>query len=305
METESVLRVGYHLINATLFKLAGTEVTVATLATAGLICLVTLYLARLLDRAVTRALTSRGVTREGSLVPARRLVRYIFLSIGFSVAIKTMGIDIATLFTAGAIFAVGIGFAMQSIAQNFVSGVILLVERAVKPGDVVELNGTFVRILEMGIRSTVARTRDDEELIIPNFTLAQSTVKNYTLTDSLYRLRAKVGVAYGSDMAKVKQVLLDVGNSIDWRVTDKEPLVLLESFGDSSVNFELSVWMVDPWEARPALSAIHEAIWFAFQKEQIVIAFPQLDVHLSPVVQEALMRGASSIGVENRLSKTS
>lgn len=288
METESFLRIGHRMANIVLFRVAGTDITVATLATAALIVILTLYLARLLDRAVVRALQARGVTREGSLVPARRLVRYIFLFLGFGVAINTMGIDIATLFTAGAIFAVGLGFAMQSIAQNFVSGVILLVERAVRPGDVVEVNGTFVRILEMGIRSTVARTRDDEELIIPNFTLAQSTVKNFTYTDSLYRLRSSVGVVYGSDMAKVKRVLQGVGEAIEWRVKEKAPMVLLSSFGDSAVIFELSVWMTDPWEARPALSRINEAIWWAFQEHGIVIAFPQLDVHLDEPALEAL-----------------
>lgn len=290
METDSFLHIGHRIANITLFRLAGTEVTVATLATAALIIILTFYLARLMDRAVVRALMARGVTREGSLIPARRLVRYVLLFLGFGIAINTMGIDIATLFTAGAIFAVGLGFAMQSIAQNFVSGVILLVERAVKPGDIVEVNGTFVRILEMGIRSTVARTRDDEELIIPNFTLSQSIVKNYTLSDSLYRLRSTVGVAYSSDMALVKRVLSEVGESLDWRVMEKEPLVLMTSFGDSSVLFELSVWMSDPWQSRPALSKVNEAIWWAFKENGITIAFPQLDLHLDDAMVEALSR---------------
>ena len=111
------------------------------------------------------------------------------------------------LFAAGAVFAIGLGFAMQNIVQNFVSGVILLAERTIKPGDVLQVDGRFVKVRHMGIRSTICRTLDEEEIIVPNATIVQSTVTNYTLQDSLFRLRCTVGVVYGSDMVLVKNTL--------------------------------------------------------------------------------------------------
>lgn len=279
MEWDSILRWGHRIANLTLFRLAGNEITIVELATAIGIGFLTLYVARLGENATQGALRARGVRSETTLVPAQKIVRYSLMSLGFVIAFHAVGIDLAALFTAGAIFAVGLGFAMQSIAQNFVSGVILLLERAIKAGDVVEVDGRFVRIVEMGIRSTIAKTRDEEEVIIPNHTLAQSSVKNFTYRDSLYRLRVPVGVAYSSDMAKVVEVLETVGREMKWRVTNKEPLVLWRDFGDSSMIFELSVWMQDPWTARLAESDIRRSIWNGLQAAGIVIAFPQMDVH--------------------------
>jgi len=131
----------------------------------------------------------------------------------------------------------------------------------------------------MGTRATVARTRDEEELIIPNSVLVQSTVTNHTLGDTLYRIRTKVGVAYGSDMERVFEVLLDAGRSVADRVPDKEPIILLLEFGDSSVVFEVSVWATDPWAARVTRSNLNMAIWRHLKDVGITIAFPQLDVH--------------------------
>ena len=134
-----------------------------------------------------------------------------------------------------------------------------------------------------------ASIADDEEIIIPNATIVQSTVKNYTLKDSIFRLRAKVGVTYGSDMALVKETLREVGASMEWRNRTKDPLVLMIDFGDSAVIFEVSVWIDNPWVQRRALSDLNEAIWWAFKEKGIVIAFPQLDVHLDREAVEAGM----------------
>jgi len=140
----------------------------------------------------------------------------------------------------------------------------------------------------MGIRATIARSLDEEEIIVPNSAIVQSTVTNYTLRDSLYRLRCTVGVTYGSDMARVKEVLQKVAEGISWRTQMRDPMVLLTEFGNSSVNFEVSIWMEDPWRIRSARSEVHEGIWWAFREAGITIAFPQLDVHFDPPVVESL-----------------
>ena len=161
-------------------------------------------------------------------------------------------------------------------------------ERAIKPGDVLEVEGQVVRVVKMGIRSTVARTRDEEELIIPNSTLVQSTVKNYTLQDSHYRIRGRVGVAYGSDMQEVRETLSRIAEEVDWRLEVREPLVFLKEFGDSSVVWEVSVWVSDPWGAQRSLSELNRAVWNGLQNDGITIAFPQLDVHFDPTVEESI-----------------
>jgi small-conductance mechanosensitive channel len=183
---------------------------------------------------------------------------------------------------------VALGFAMQNIAQNFVSGVILLVERSIKPGDILRVEGRLVKVMRMGIRATVSRTLDDEEIIIPNSVLVQNSVTNYTLKDRLYRLRALVGVVYWSDMALVRETLERVAKEIPWREKGPEPRILLRQFGDSSVDFEVSVWISDPWRVQLRLSELHEAIWWALKEAGITIAFPQVDVHLDPPVMRSL-----------------
>jgi hypothetical protein len=192
------------------------------------------------------------------------------------------------LFAAGAVFAVGLGFAMQNISQNFVSGVILLIERTIKPGDILQVETEIVRVKRMGIRATVSRTLDDEEIIIPNSVLVQNSVKNYTLQDSLFRLRTLVGVIYGSNMALVRETLERTTREIPWRVQAVQPRILMKQFGNSSVDFDVSVWIDDPWKKQVRLSELNERIWWALKEAGIVIAFPQLDVHFDPPVMSSI-----------------
>ena len=125
----------------------------------------------------------------------------------------------------------------------------------------------------------------------------QSTVKNYTLRDSHYRLRAEVGVIYGSDMDLVVTTLKQAADAVDSRMQSNEPLALLTGFGDSSVNFEVSIWIDDPWRARPVLSQLHQAIWRALKEAGITIAFPQLDVHFDqPIMDSAAAMAALRAG---------
>lgn len=278
------------VLNRPLFTLGPTAVTPALLLLILALLLVTLSASWLLQRIVGRTARRLGTTREGAVEAVQRLVHYGVLAVGLGMILNAVGIDLSTLFAAGAIFAIGLGFAMQNIAQNFVSGLILLVERSIKPGDVLEVEGTFVRVRQMGIRATIAWTLDDEEIIIPNSTIVQSTVKNYTLKDSVCRLRASVGVVYASDMRLVRKTLERVAQTMPWRNQGKDPLVQLVEFGDSAVVFEVSVWIDDPWFIRRARSELNEAIWWAFKDERIVIAFPQLDVHLDPAALDAVAR---------------
>jgi small-conductance mechanosensitive channel len=273
-----------------LFEVGGTSVTVASVVTFVLILMVTWWISRLLQGIVARGLRRSGLREEGTVATVRRLLHYVVLLVGLGVALQTVGSNLASLFAAGAVVAVAVGFAMQNILQNFASGVILLGERSITEGDVLEVEGTLIRVERIGTRATVARTRDDEQLIIPNSSLVQSTVKNYTLADPYYRVRTRVGVTYGSDQRRVEEVLTEAAGAVPSRYEGRDPAVLLVEFGDSSVVWEASVWAEDPWTARVTRSDLNKAIWWALKDAGITIAFPQLDVHFDAGVFDASSR---------------
>ncbi len=279
-------------LNSQLLDIGGTQITLATVLSVVLIVALTLWLSRLLQRLVALGFQRRGVDDPGTIGVLQRLIHYLSLVVGVGVGLQTLGVQLGALFAAGAVFAVGVGFAMQTMAENFVSGVLLLLERSIKPQDVLIWDGQMVRVEQMGIRSTIVRTLDGEELIVPNSKLVQSTVNNSTLHDKDYRLRVQVGVHYGSDMAQVRQVLERMARELTWCKRERNPMVLLMEFGSSSVNWEVSVWIVDPWRRRIAASQLREAIWQALQEHGIVIAYPQLDLHLDP----QLTRGLRAVG---------
>lgn len=279
------------VLDTKLVSIGETQITVSTVATVILVMLVTFWVSRVFRAVIVRAMTRRGGRPEVAAAVAR-LIHYVLTLLGVGVAFTAAGIDLGMLFAAGAIFAVGLGFAMQGIVENFVAGVILHSERTIRPGDVLSVDGTIVRVADIGIRSSIVQSRDGEDLIMPNSTLIQQTIKNYTLKNATVRLRMPVGVTYGSDMALVRQTLTETAREISskWAVADREPLVAMMEFGNHSVNWEVGIWMDDPWEWRPAISDLHEAVWWAFKAKGIVIAFPQLDVHLDAPVVESLQR---------------
>lgn len=278
------------VLNWEMFRLHGTPVTLASLLTAALVILAGLAISRVIQRGGHRAMAHRAAANAGNVQAVLRLTHYAIMLMAIATALQTVGIDLSTLFAAGAILAFGLGFAMQNIAQNFVSGVILLVERTVKPGDIVEVDGQVVRVEELALRATLVRTRFEEEMIVPNSLLVQSTIKNFTLHDSLYRVRTSIGVAYESDLRIVRSVLETAAASLSVREVDRAPLVLLTDFGSSSVDFEVSVWTRDPWSARRLQSQLNEAIWWALQDAGIGIPFPQRTVHVDADLLDALRR---------------
>ncbi|HJK89250.1 MAG TPA: mechanosensitive ion channel [Polyangiaceae bacterium LLY-WYZ-15_(1-7)] len=285
MNWESVLTSVRRVLATELFEIAGTTVTLATALTSLAILLLTLGISKVLRRGVKRAFALRGVTDEGTVAVVSKLLHYVVLFVGFGIALETLGIDLAALFAAGAVFAVGIGFAMQTVAQNFVSGVILLGERSITPGDVLEVDGQIVRVVKMGIRSTQAVTLDGEDLLLPNSMLVQNQVKNLTLDNPAVRVSLIVGVTYGSDMAQVQTVLERVAHEKHDEKAPGEPAVFLTLFNSSSVDFEVAVWTTSPWRMRKLKSELHHAVWDALKEAGVVIAFPQLDLHLDPDAQ--------------------
>lgn len=270
------------------FVISGTEVTFFSIITFIVIITGSIVFSSVIQRGLRKTLDKRFVKREGTLAALLRLLHYTILLVAFTIALQTVGINLSALFAAGAVFAIAIGFAMQNIVQNFVSGVILLLERSIKPGDILEVDGTVVKVVGMGIRTTVVRTWKEEELIMPNSIFSQSTVKNYTLNNNEFRLGVIVGVSYGSDLEKVFEVLEKTAGNVQWRLPEPVPRVMLQDFGSSSVDFGVYVSIDEPWRQRVLMAELRKDIWFAFKDAGITIAYPQLDVHLDAPVTNAL-----------------
>lgn len=288
METDNILSSIDRAMGKSLFTISGTEVTLFSIALFLSVLLITVLLSASLQRGLKKTLHARFSKKEGTLAALLRLLHYFILIVGFSIGLQIIGISLSALFAAGAVFAIAIGFAMQNVVQNFVAGVILLLERSIKPGDVLEVDGNIVKVMDMGIRTTIARTLIDEELIMPNAVFSQSTVKNYTLRDNVYRLGVVVGVSYDSDMDMVIRVLEKTASGVTWRLPEPGPAVRLLEFGSSSVDFGVYVSIDDPWQQRVLMSELRKDIWFAFKDAGITIAYPQLDVHFDSSIFETV-----------------
>ena len=276
------------ILELQLFTFGKTPITIARILTFVAVLLITMLISKGIRSALETTLKRRHLSTEGHVGVFSRLAHYGMLIIGLTVGFQVIGINLDTLFAAGALVAVGIGFALQTLTQNFVSGIILLLERAIKPGDILEVDGRVVKVEDLGIRSTIVRTLDEEHLIVPNGLLVQTSVKNFTLRDRVYRLRATVGVSYSSDLDLVISALTEAAKGLEIRIAEREPMVLLSDFGDSSVDFEVSIWIADPWAMRRIRSELLLAIWRSLHAAEVVIAFPQIDVHLDPEVVGAL-----------------
>jgi len=239
----------------------------------------------LLDETVTGSVLERGVR-----ISIGRLIQYFIIFIGFLLTVAVLGIDLTKLTIILSALGVGIGFGLQGVVNNFVSGLILLFERPVRVGDVIELGGRWAEIKSMGLRATTVQTFDQADLIIPNADLVSNQVTNWTLSNRQARLIIPVGVAYGSDIPLVIETLLECtrGNERIYKAT--EPQVLFLSFGESSLDFELRVWVKDVDDRLTASSELHQEIDRRFREANIEIAFPQRDLHVRSIDDSAIVR---------------
>lgn len=230
----------------------------------------------------------RGV-QLGVQMSMTRLIHYGIIFVGFLLALSFLGVNMKNITIIGGALGVGIGFGLQSIVSNFVSGLILLFERPIKAGDYVQLGERWGEISRVGLRSTVVRTFDRSEVVVPNSHLISNEVTNWTLTDRSIRLRLPVGVAYGSDIDKVIATLAECGRDNPTVLSNPPPQVLFMNFGESCLDFELRVWVSDIDNMVVARSEINQEIDRTFRAAGIEIAFPQRDLHLRSVDPSAAL----------------
>lgn len=209
------------------------------------------------------------------------IVKYFVLILGFTTVLQTSGINLSALgFVAGAL-GIGIGFGLQNITSNFISGLIILFERPVKVGDRVEIGDVIGSIVKISARSTTVVTNDNIAYIVPNSEFIENKVINWSFTDTKIRLGFDVGVSYNEDPEKVRAILLRIAKENPNVLNTPEPLIIFDEFGDSSLNFILYVWTSE-FINRPKIlkSELYFEIFKAFKKEGIEIPFPQRDLHV-------------------------
>ncbi|MGW8194224.1 MAG: mechanosensitive ion channel domain-containing protein [Desulforhopalus sp.] len=232
----------------------------------------------ILDETITGRKLTRGVRRS-----IAQLMRYCLIFAGFLLAFLTLGFDFTKLTIILSAFGVGIGFGLQNVVNNFVCGLILLFERPLTEGDTIEMGSRMAHIKKIGLRATVVETLDMADLIIPNADLINTHVTNWTLTNRQVRVSIPVGVAYGSDVSRVVETLLACATGQSEVVKTPHPEVLFVDFGDSSLDFELRVWIKDVDRRLQVRSELCHEIDRQFRDNNIVIPFPQRDVHFQGV----------------------
>ena len=222
-----------------------------------------------------------------------RFTQLIVTAFGVLVAVNLIGFNMSSVLVALGGISIGIGFGLQNIASNFVSGVILVFERPIKIGDRVTVEGTYGVVKAINMRSTVVATPEDIDIIIPNSKFISETVTNITHDNTRTRIKVPVGVSYESDDDLVKMLLVEVANSHPETIKEINPdlpdvvppFVRFIRFGDSSLDFELLAWIPNVMRRLEIISDLHFMIRKKFREHGIVIAFPQRDVHLYPATE--------------------
>jgi potassium efflux system protein len=261
-----------------LFQLGGNSITVLHVAMSVFALVVTNILARSVRRILTQY-----VLPDVEAAPRYVIIRftqYLVWVIGIAVAVELLNVDLTALTVVAGALGIGIGFGLQNVVNNLVSGVVLLLEQPVRYRDRVSVENVEGQVENINFRATTILTNDNISIIVPNSQLINQAVINWSHGDPRIRVHAPVGVAYGSDVSLVTETLLEVARAQPEVLPKPEPEVRFIEFGDSSLNFELLVWSDEPPNYHRLRSELNYAIDAAFRDKSIEIPFPQRDVHL-------------------------
>jgi small-conductance mechanosensitive channel len=269
----------YDLLRRELFKLSDTPVSMLSILIFLLGIAITLTVSKLARRAMMSYLEKRNAP-AGAVYAAGRILQYILVVSGTLVCVDTLGVDVGTLAALGAMLSVGIGFGLQNITQNFISGIILLIERPIQKGDFVVVGEIVGTVIEIEMRATKVLSRDGVAMIVPNSEFVSGRVFNQSHPTTRKRVRIAVGVAYGTDTTLVRETLIAIGLSHQMVLKDPAPIVLFNRFGDSSLDFELAVWLDSPEREPVIMSELRFEIDRVFRQKGIEIPFPQREIHV-------------------------
>jgi len=273
-------------LSVPVFSLGGSNITLWTLVYLTILFLLLYFVTTRLFKYVVYKFLSKSKIDLGVRVAIGSILKYLILTIGFIVIIQTVGINLSSLTILLGALGVGIGFGLQNVTNNFVSGIIILFERPIKVGDRIDVAGVAGNVIKISMRATTIITNDNVSIIVPNSEFISSTVINWSHTDRNVRFNFPVGVAYKEDPEKVKNLLLEVAGENEGVLKDPKPDVLFNDYGDSSLNFNLRVW-TSMYIDRPGLlkSQLYYEIFKRFKEAGIEIPFPQRDVYIKEMTQ--------------------
>ena len=260
-------------------KVGDAEITIGSVAIFVLVIWISIVVTRIIRHVLEKDVFPRMETAKGVPSTVTLLLRIILITCGFFLAAAAAGIKLSNLSIVLGAFSVGIGFGLQNIFNNMVSGLILALERPIKVGDVVQVGELIGSVMSIGLRSSSVKSFDGAEVIVPNGNLISNEMINWTLSDSNRRMDIRVGVAYGSDTDAVIKILQDI--ALEHPLVDKTPppKAYFTAFGDSSLDFRLLAWThID--HRLVVESDLNGSINKALKKAGIEIPFPQRDLHI-------------------------
>ncbi|HEY9691692.1 MAG TPA: cyclic nucleotide-binding domain-containing protein [Oculatellaceae cyanobacterium] len=266
------------LLTAPIFEIGSISISLSAIATFILLMIAVVFVARLLSTWLKHRLLVRLGLEHGDREAIATIIAYFTGSIGFLIVLQTAGINLNSLTVLAGGLGIGLGFGLQTLANNFISGMTLLLERTIKVGDFIEVDGLAGTIKQISMRSTIIKTIDGISVIVPNLDFIENKIINWSHQDPDSRLRIPVGVAYGSDPVLVTETLLSSAYLESRVLYNPPPEVWLTGFGDNALNFELLVWINKPAEREPIKSSLNFIIEHELRQRRIEIPFPQQDV---------------------------
>jgi small-conductance mechanosensitive channel len=286
-------QVGY-VLNYTLFELNQTPVSLSSVIMFVFMMATFLVFSKFLDRLVLRRLLSKLQIDSGTSYTMIRVTHYLIMIIGAIISFQFIGINLSGLAVIFGLLSVGIGFGLQNVTSNFIAGLILLFERPIKIGDRVLVGETEGDVIDINIRSTTIQSLNNVAIIVPNSEFVSNNVVNWSHGDTKIRIDIEVGVSYNSDLDTVLKTLKQVANENSEVLKKPDSDVLLTSFGDSSWNMKLRVWIQHPKRHHIVRSDLNCAIVRKFRENNIEIPFPQRDLHV---------RSSETIPFKNQISE--
>jgi small-conductance mechanosensitive channel len=261
--------------------LGEVRLTPLVILKAGLSLWLSLWLAKALVTFLDRQLTGSKSVTPAMRVLSVKLLHLALITAAILITVSAVGIDLTALAIFSGALGVGLGFGLQKIFSNLVSGVILLMDSSIKPGDVITVGQTFGWINHLGARYVSVITRDGIEHLIPNEILITERVENWSYSDNLVRLKIPIGISYKADVRLAMKLCVEAASVTPRILSNPEPRCLMKGFGDSSVDLELRLWIDDPTNGRGnVLSEVLLGVWDRFHEQGIEIPFPQRDLHL-------------------------
>lgn len=264
------------------FKLGAYSISVYFILKSFITLWIMLWLASVFASGIEKYLKSKDRLRPANRALVTKVVQIIIYILVFLLSLQVLGIDVAALTVFSGALGIGLGFGLQKIASNFISGLILLFEKSVEENDLVQMDdGTFGFVRKTSARYTLIESTDGKELMIPNEDFITRPVTNWTFSNTKARVEVPIGVAYDSDIVKARELILEAANEHPRCSKEQVPVCFLRQFGDSSVNFLLYFWVDDVENGRYGpQSDVMFAIWQKFREHHISIPFPQRDIHI-------------------------